>query len=352
MTQSQQDDLATIQKETAAALAKIAEAATMAQVRDAEVAAMGRKSAMTGLKSALGSANPDVRRVMGQALGEARGRIQAAVAARGAELGRVEENARLTADAIDVTMPGRGMAPGHPHPISLMIDRIVDVFVAMGFRVAEGPEVETDWYCFEALNIGPDHPARSMQDTLFVESSHDSSVVLRTHTSPVQIRAMQTQDPPIYIVAPGRTFRRDPFDATHSPNFHQVEGLAVDRGVSLADMKGVLTEFARAIFGPDQRVRLRPSYFPFVEPGAEVDVVCPRCSGSGCSACSRSGWMEIMGAGMVHPNVLRAVGYDPEVYSGFAFGLGVERVAMSAWPVGDIRNLYENDLRFLARYAG
>ncbi len=342
-----------IRHATAEALERIEKASSIAELREAEAAAMGRKAPMSQIKSTLGTATPDERKLIGQALNQAREQIEAALAARGSALRRVEDASALAADAIDVTLPGRGIPPGRPHPISLMTDRIVDVFLAMGFRVAEGPEVETDWYNFEALNIGSDHPARSMQDTLFVESPGGAAAtVLRTHTSPVQIRAMQAQEPPIYVVAPGRTFRRDPFDATHSPNFHQIEGLAVDRDISLADLKGVLTEFARAIFGADQRVRLRPSYFPFTEPSAEVDVVCPRCGGPGCPACSRSGWMEIMGAGMVHPSVLRAAGYDPEVWSGFAFGMGVERVAMTAWPVGDIRNLYENDLRFLERFAG
>lgn len=334
------------------ALARIADASSIAALRDAQVAAFGKRAPMSALKSSLASATPEERKSIGQALNAARETIQAALDAREAVLREEGEGQILAADSIDVTLPGRGVAPGRPHPITLMMDKIVDVFVGMGFAVAEGPEVETDWYNFEALNIGPDHPVRSMQDTLFVESGEPGRVLLRTHTSPVQIRTMQAQEPPIYIVAPGRTFRRDPFDATHSPNFHQIEGLAVDRGISLADMKGVLTELARAIFGPDQQVRLRPSFFPFVEPGAEVDAICPRCGGPGCPACSRSGWIEIMGAGMVHPNVLRAAGYDPAVWSGFAFGIGVERVAMTAWPVGDIRNLYENDLRFLARFAG
>jgi phenylalanyl-tRNA synthetase alpha chain len=218
----------------------------------------------------------------------------------------------------------------------------------MGYRVAEGPEAETDWYNFQALNIPPDHPARSMHDTLYVEGTE---LVLRTHTSPVQIRAMQAQEPPIYVIAPGRVYRRDAFDASHSPCFHQIEGLAVDRGIAFSDLKGTLAAFARAIFGPNQRVRLRPSYFPFTEPSAEVDVLCMICEGAGCSSCGRSGWIEIMGAGMVHPNVLQSAGYDPEQVSGFAFGLGVERVAMRVFGVPDIRMFFENDQRFLAGFT-
>ncbi|MHB8511380.1 MAG: phenylalanine--tRNA ligase subunit alpha [Actinomycetota bacterium] len=337
-----------IDTETKLARERIDAASSLAELAEAESKALGRKAPMTSIKQALATASAEEKRTLGRALNEARVSIEAAISKRKAELDAIEEEKVLVTERIDVTLPGRGTPPGHPHPISLMMEKIVDVFIAMGFRVAEGPEVESDWYNFEALNIGPDHPARSMHDTLFLENG----LLLRTHTSPVQIRAMLAQEPPIYVVAPGRTFRKDPFDATHSPNFHQIEGLAVDRGITFADLKGVLTEFARAIFGESQQVRLRPSYFPFTEPSAEVDVVCPRCGGPGCSSCSRSGWLEIMGAGMVHPAVLKAGGYDPKTWSGFAFGMGVERIAMTAWPIEDIRNLYENDERFLARFAG
>jgi phenylalanyl-tRNA synthetase alpha chain len=322
-------------------------AATVADLRDVRVRALGRKAPMSRVRAEMGSLSEDERREIGRLLNEAREQIEAALAAREQELSAAEEAKDLARDRIDVTAPGRRLDPGHPHPLTLMADRIVDIFVGMGFRMAEGPEVETDWYNFQALNIPPDHPARSMQDTMYVEGT---DLVMRTHTSPVQVRAMQAQDPPIYVVVPGRVYRRDPFDATHSPVFQQIEGLAIDKGLSFSDLKGTLAAFAREMFGPRQRVRFRPSYFQFTEPSAEVDVLCMNCEGEGCSACGRSGWIEILGAGLVHPNVLKAVGWDPEVWSGFAFGLGVERVAMRALGVRDIRWFYENDQRFLAGF--
>lgn len=339
----------TIEREREAALERIAAASSTTELREAEGHALGRKAPMSDLKRHLGSLGEEDRRTIGRLLNEARNVIEAALAERLGALEASEEQAALAADRADVTLPGRSHLPGHPHPISLVWERIVEIFVGMGYRVAEGPEVETDWNSFEALNMPADHPARSGFDTMFLAGS---TALLRPHTSPVQVRAMLAQPPPIYIVAPGRCFRRDAFDASHSPVFHQIEGLAVDRGISFADLKGTLAEFARAIFGPDERVRFRPSYFPFTEPSAEVDVSCPTCKGSGCSACSWSGWLEIMGSGMVHPNELRAVGYDPEEVSGFAFGMGIERIAMVAYGVRDIRWFFENDMRFLAGFAG
>ena len=322
-------------------------AASVTDLREVRVRALGRKAPMSRVRAEMGGLPEDERREIGRLLNEAREQVEAALASREQELAAVEEAKSLARDRIDVTAPGRRLDPGHPHPLSLVADRIVDIFVGMGFRVAEGPEVETDWYNFQALNIPPDHPARSMQDTMYVEGT---DLVMRTHTSPVQVRAMQAQDPPIYVVVPGRVYRRDPFDASHSPCFQQIEGLAIDKGLSFADLKGTLAAFAREMFGPRQRVRFRPSYFQFTEPSAEVDVLCMNCEGAGCSACGRSGWIEILGAGLVHPNVLKAVGWDPEVWSGFAFGLGVERVAMRALGVRDIRWFYENDQRFLAGF--
>jgi len=329
------------------ALEQTRAATTVAELRDVRVRALGRKAPMSRVRSEMGSLSEEERREIGRLLNDARVQIEAALGARQQELSAAEESEALVRDRVDVTLPGRRGGPGHPHPLALMTDRIVDVFVAMGYRVAEGPEVETDWYNFQALNIPADHPARSMQDTMYVDGT---DLVMRTHTSPVQVRAMQAQDPPIYVVVPGRAYRRDPFDATHSPAFQQIEGLAVDKGISFADLKGTLAAFAREMFGPRQRVRFRPSYFQFTEPSAEVDVLCMNCEGAGCSACGRSGWIEIMGAGMVHPNVLKTVGWDPEIWSGFAFGLGVERVAMRALGVRDIRWFYENDQRFLAGF--
>jgi phenylalanyl-tRNA synthetase alpha chain len=331
------------------ALAAVAAARTTDDLQRARTGALGRKAAMSEMRSGMGALSPDERKDIGLALNDARERIESAIAARESELASAERAAALAADRVDVTLPGRGVRPGHPHPISLVIDRVTDLFVGMGYRVAEGPEVETDWYNFEALNIPAHHPARSTQDSMFVA---DTDLLLRTQTSPVQIRAMQAQDPPIYVIAPGRVYRRDPFDASHSPMFYQIEGLAIDRGISMADLRGTLAAFAREMFGPEQKVRMRPSYFPFTEPSAEVDVLCVRCGGDGCAACKGTGWMEILGCGMVHPNVLKTAGYDPQEWSGFAFGMGPERIAMLAYGIADIRLLYENDQRFLAGFTG
>ena len=329
------------------ALEQTRAATTSTDLRDVRVRALGRKAPMSRVRAEMGALSEQERREIGKLLNDAREQIESALDARERELSVAEESEALARDRVDVTLPGRRSGPGHSHPLTITTDRIVDIFVAMGYRVAEGPEVETDWYNFQALNIPPDHPARSMQDTMYVEGT---DLVMRTHTSPVQVRAMQAQDPPIYVVVPGRVYRRDPFDASHSPVFQQIEGLAIDKGLSFANLKGTIAAFAREMFGPKQRVRFRPSYFQFTEPSAEVDVLCMVCEGEGCSACGRSGWIELMGAGLVHPNVLKTVGWDPEVWSGFAFGLGVERVAMRALGVPDIRWFYENDQRFLAGF--
>ena len=331
------------------ALAQIDAASTLDALEQATIAATGRKAPLSRLKSGLGQLAAEDRPAVGRAIQEAITALDEAIARKRGALEADAESVRLEGDRVDVTLPGRSGAVGHPHPISLMLERIVDVFVGMGYRVAEGPVVENDWNNFEALNMPPDHPARSMWDTLYIA---DSKALVRTHTSPVQIRAMQAQPPPIYIIAPGRCGRRDAFDATHSPDFVQVEGLAVDRDITFADLKGTLDAFAKAIFGAHQTTRFRPSYFPFTEPSAELDVTCPSCNGVGCSGCGRSGWVELLGCGMVHPKVLQNVGYDTEVYSGFAFGMGVERNAMRAFDIPDIRQLFDNDVRFLARFAG
>jgi phenylalanyl-tRNA synthetase alpha chain len=332
-----------------ARLREIAEAADTTSLRDAEVRALGRKSELSSFNRQLSTMEEEQRRTIGRVINDARERIQSALASRRAELEAREEEATFERDRVDVTLPGRAFGYGHPHPSSLVVERITDIFVGMGYRVAEGPEIETDWYSFEALNMPQDHPARSDFDTMFIAGR---PALLRPHTSPVQVRAMLAQDPPIYVIAPGRVYRRDAFDASHAPVFYQIEGLAIDRGISFADLKGTLAAFARAIFGPDERVRFRPSFFPFTEPSAEVDVSCPTCHGATCAACGWSGWLEILGAGMVHPNELRAVGYDPEEYSGFAFGMGPERIAMVAYGIRDIRSFWENDMRFLAGFAG
>lgn len=330
------------------ALARVGTAGSVAELREIQGAFLGRKAAMSLIRSSLGGMPPEERRRLGALLNDARQRIEAALAEREGALAGREEVEALARDRVDVTLPGRARRPGHPHPITVTIARILGVFVGMGYRVAEGPEAETDWYNFQALNIPPYHPARTTQDSFFVEGT---DLLLRTQTSSVQIRAMQAQPPPIYVVAPGRVHRRDEADASHTATFYQIEGLAVDHGITMADLKGTLAVFAREMFGPAQRVRLRPSYFPFTEPSAEVDVLCVRCGGSGCPACKGTGWMEILGCGMVHPNVLGTVGYDPEEVSGFAFGMGSERIAMLAYGIPDIRLLWENDQRFLAGFT-
>jgi phenylalanyl-tRNA synthetase alpha chain len=284
---------------------------------------------------------------VGREANEAKAGIESELEARQSVLEGLERRARLAADRPDLTLPGRRVVPGGLHPLTQVHDEIVDVFTGMGFAVAEGPEVELDYYNFEALNIPRDHPARDMQDTFYVSDE----VLLRTHTSPMQIRTMERQPPPVRIIVPGRVYRRDALDMTHSPVFHQVEGLAVDRNISMGDLRGTLELFARELFGPDSQIRFRPSFFPFTEPSAEVDVLCFACKGAGCRLCKGSGWLEILGSGMVHPQVLRTVGYDPEEVTGWAFGMGVERVAMLRYGIDDIRLFYETDLRFLEQFA-
>jgi phenylalanyl-tRNA synthetase alpha chain len=253
---------------------------------------------------------------------------------------------RTAESKIDLTLPGRKLFYGRKHPLTLVLEQIKSIFTGMGFRVEDGPEIETDYYNFEALNIPKNHPARNMQDTLYITDD----IVLRTHTSPVQVRVMEAHKPPIRIIAPGRVYRRDTPDASHSPFFHQVEGLVVDQGVSFADLKAVITSFAHKMFGSDIKVRFRPSFFPFTEPSAEYDMLCASCRGKGCRVCKHTGWLEISGAGMVDPNVFKAVGYDPEKYTGYAFGMGIDRIAMIKYEIDDIRLFFENDLRFLAQF--
>jgi phenylalanyl-tRNA synthetase alpha chain len=288
---------------------------------------------------------PPDRPTIGRLANDAKAEIEERLRSRLGALAAAERHARLTTDRLDLTLPGRRVQPGGLHPLSRVLDEIIDVFVGLGFEVAEGPEVELDYYNFEALNIPKDHPARDMQDTFYVSDE----VLLRTHTSPVQIRTMTGRKPPVRIICPGTVYRRDA-DITHSPMFHQVEGLAVDRDISMGDLRGTLELFARELFGPDSRIRFRPSFFPFTEPSAEVDVLCFLCKGAGCRVCKASGWLEILGCGMVHPQVFRHVGYDPEEVTGWAFGMGVERVAMLKYGIDDIRLFFENDLRFLSQF--
>jgi phenylalanyl-tRNA synthetase alpha chain len=324
---------------------EIERATTRRDLDEVRVKYLGKRGTLTQLLRALPGLPPAERPIVGKEANAAKAGLESELEAREAVLEGLERRARLAADRPDLTLPGRRVVPGAFHPLTQVHDEIVDVFTGMGFAVAEGPEVELDFYNFEALNIPKDHPARDMQDTFYV----GGEVLLRTHTSPVQIRTMERQKPPVRIICPGRVYRRDA-DITHSPVFHQVEGLAVDRGISMGDLKGTLALFARELFGPDSRIRFRPSFFPFTEPSAEVDVLCFLCKGGGCRVCKQSGWLEILGSGMVHPRILRAMGYDTEEVTGWAFGMGIERVAMLRYGVDDIRLFFENDLRFLSQF--
>ena len=329
-------------------LSMIASADSSEALETAKVGVLGRKSPFSQVQRSLGSFGPEDRKRLGMAANELRDDLQAALDDRRRALAGADEALLLEADRIDVTLHGRRLRTGSLHPLTIVEDEIVGIFTRMGYRVQEGPEIEDDWHNFEALNIPPDHPARTMKDSLYVEIP---GLLLRTETSAVQIRTMESQEPPVYIVAPGRTYRREAVDATHLSVFHQVEGLAVDEGISFADLKGTLETFARALFGPDRRVRMNPDYFPFVEPGCQVAVSCFKCDGTGCALCG-NGWIELLGAGMVHPKVLENCGIDPERYTGFAFGLGVERVAMVRYGVSDMRLFVEGDVRFLQQFQG
>ncbi|MHB8764341.1 MAG: phenylalanine--tRNA ligase subunit alpha [Deferrisomatales bacterium] len=330
----------------AEALSRAVASRDLPSLEEVRVRFLGRKGDLAACMRDMGRLGPQERPAVGQVANRVKARIEAALAAREVELQAGEAERRLAAEALDVTRPGRRPHPGGLHPLTLVVREVLDLFVRMGFSVAEGPEVEGEYHNFEALNIPADHPARDMQDTFYVAPG----VVLRTHTSPVQVRVMERQPPPVKIVAPGKVYRCDS-DVTHSPMFHQVEGLLVDQGVTFSDLKGTLVEFLRLYYGPDTGVRFRPSYFPFTEPSAEVDICCVLCRGAGCRTCGGTGWLEILGCGMVDPAVYGFVGYDPEVVQGFAFGLGVERIAMLKYGIDDIRLFYENDVRFLSHFA-
>ncbi|HTO12123.1 MAG TPA: phenylalanine--tRNA ligase subunit alpha [Candidatus Binatia bacterium] len=310
---------------------------------------LGRQGALTMLLRSLGTLPAEERPVVGAAANEAKRELEALLESRLAEAAGRERQRQRAASRLDLTLPGRRPPQGGIHPLTRVHDEIVAIFVGLGFSVAEGPEIETDFYNFEALNIPRDHPARDMQDTFYVAEA----TLLRTHTSPVQIRALRAAQGalPVKTITPGRVYRRDVADASHSPVFHQVEGLAVDTSITMADLKGTLALFAREMFGPRSEIRFRPSFFPFTEPSAEVDVRCFLCAGAGCRVCKQSGWLEILGSGMVHPQVLRNGGYDPEDVTGWAFGMGIERIAMLKYGVDDLRLFFDNDLRFLRQFA-
>ena len=324
---------------TSSALSDIANAGAVEVLEQLRVQLLGKHGSVTALLKSLGAMPADQRKVAGEAINRAKESIADAIAARRAQLDEAGLQSRLASERIDITLPGRRSERGSLHPVTRALDRIVDIFARLGYAVAEGPEIEDDWHNFEALNFPPHHPARAMHDTFYFPDGR----LLRTHTSPVQIRSMTGRTPPIRLIAPGKVYRSDS-DQTHSPMFHQVEGLLVDETSSFADLKGTLSEFVNAFFERDLPMRFRPSYFPFTEPSAEVDIGWTRADGS-------TSWLEVLGSGMVHPNVLRNCGIDPERYTGFAFGLGVERFAMLRYGVDDLRSFFENDLRFLAQFA-
>ena len=329
------------------ALAAVAASDSTAKLEDVRVRYLGRSAELTEIKKSIGTLSPEERKEVGRSANLASREIERNLESRRTEIALAEREERLRVEAVDVTLPGMPVPRGHLHPSQRIIDDVVDFFVGLGYRVAEGPEVETDYYNFTALNIPEDHPARGEHDTFFL----DEGLVLRTHTSPVQIRTMLSQEPPVYVVCPGRTYRNDN-DPTHTPMFHQIEGLAVDRGLTLAHLKGTLAAMARHVFGEGAKVRLRPGYFQFTEPSVELDISCFVCGGTdpGCKVCKGAGWLEMLGAGMVDPAVLTEVGYDPEEYTGFAFGMGPDRMAMVKYGIPDLRLFFEGALRFLRQF--
>lgn len=328
------------------AIQEIQTAGDSGSLNEIRVKVLGKKGTLTSILRGMGRLAPEERPKIGELANRVRTELEAVLEERGKTIALQEQNLRLAQEELDILLPGRKPKLGHCHPLQLVLEEIEAIFLGMGFSIAEGPEIETDYYNFEALNLPKDHPARDMQDSLYITPE----ILLRTHTSPVQIRTMEKMHPnPIRIIAPGKVYRRDSLDASHSPMFHQIEGLAVDEGITFGDLKGVLTVFIKKLFGKDRQVRFRPSFFPFTEPSAEVDVSCS-CAGKGCRVCKGSGWLEILGSGSVNPAVLKMSNYDPERVSGFAFGMGVERIAMLKYGINDIRLFYENDLRFLAQF--
>ena len=319
------------------------QATTSEELEAVRVRFAGKKGELTALLSQMGKLTPEERPVIGQIANEVRTFIDAGIRAKKATLEQAELNRRLEKEALDVTLPGKERTIGKQHPLNLVLDEIKDAFISMGFSIASGPEVEYDYYNFEALNIPQDHPARDTQDTFYFSPE----MLLRTQTSSVQVRVMEQTQPPIRVISPGRVFRIDEVDATHSPIFHQIEGLVVDKGITMAHLKGSLELISKKLFGPETKTRIRPDFFPFTEPSAEISISCFKCGGEGCKFCKNEGWIEIGGAGMVNPKVLAHCGIDPEVYSGFAFGMGLERLVMGRYGVDDIRMFYDNDVRFL-----
>ncbi len=330
----------------AEAEAAIGQAGSLQELDAVRVKYLGKKGELTAVVKTMGQLSPEERPKVGQMANEVREVLTAGIDKHGELLKAAQQELKLKAETIDVTLPGTKVEIGHKHPLSIVLDEVKEIFLGMGFEVVGGPEVEWDYYNFEALNIPKDHPARDTQDTFYITEN----MLLRTQTSGVQIRTMENKKPPIRMIAPGRVFRSDAVDATHSPLFHQIEGMAIDEGVTMADLKGTLETFAKKLYGEETKIRLRPHHFPFTEPSCEIDVSCFKCGGCGCSMCKGEGWIEILGGGMVHPKVLRTGGIDPDKYSGFAFGVGLERIAMFRFGLDDMRLLYENDVRFLDQF--
>ena len=317
-----------------------------AQIEELRIKYLGKKGELTAVLRGMGKLSAEERPVIGQLANDVRAEIEKKIEEITQEKKAREQAEKLDTEKLDVTIPGDKIRAGHTHPLALVQRQLEDIFLGMGYSIVDGPEVEYDYYNFQALNIPKDHPARDTQDTFYITEN----ILLRSQTSPVQARVMEKTQPPIKIISPGRVYRSDAVDATHSPLFHQLEGLVVDKGITMGDLKGALEMFARRMYGEETQIRFRPHHFPFTEPSAEVDVSCFACGGKGCRLCKGEGWIEILGAGMVHPNVLRMCGIDPEVYSGFAFGVGIERIALLKYHIDDMRLLYENDVRFLSQF--
>ena len=330
------------------ALAALSETKTAADLEALRVRYLGKKGELTALLKQMGRLSAEERPVMGQLANEVREALTEALARQQTVLEAAALHARLEAETLDVTIPGKPVEVGHKHPMYTVLDEIKDIFIGMGFDILDGPEIEQAEYNFTKLNAPEDHPSRDWTDTFYL--TEDSSVLLRSQTSPMQIRAMETRELPIRIISPGRVYRKDEVDATHSPMFHQIEGLVVDKGITMANLKGTLNTVIRQIYGPDTQTRFRPHHFPFTEPSCEVDIQCHKCGGKGCPTCKGEGWIEVLGAGMVHPKVLRNCNVDPDVYSGFAFGFGLERLALGQFKISDMRLIFENDVRFLSQF--
>lgn len=337
------EQLRAISERAAAALKEVKAQSELEELR---VAYLGKKGELTSILKQMGKLSAEERPAMGQLANAVRSEIEAKIAEKTALIKKAEQDKNLEKETLDISLPGKKTEKGGLHPLNTVLKDMINIFQSMGFDVVDGPEIETEYYNFEALNVPADHPARDMQDTFYV----GDGLILRSQTSATQIRTMENRKPPIRMICPGRVYRADDVDATHSPVFHQIEGLVVDKGITMCDLKGTLEQFAREIYGSDTKVKFRPSFFPFTEPSVEVDVSCSECGGKGCRVCKGSGWIEILGAGMVHPRVLERCGIDPEEYSGFAFGIGLDRLTTTRYKISDIRLLFENDIRFLSQF--